>query len=87
MMTADYYIQERSSEKHAVERWENEGGRLPQDRHHSYDSSKDYQRQMKQKFPMGGLYRTNDIDSAIMPVLAEDLRVGQVKVQSLLYVA
>lgn len=62
MMTADYYIQEPSAEWEAVERWENEGGRLGQRHHRSHDSiGEAYLRHMEQAFPSRRLGEPNHI--------------------------
>lgn len=48
-MLAGYYIQKSSAEKEAVERWENEGGRLSQNHYHILDlTGEDYRRHKDQ---------------------------------------
>ena len=84
IMATDYYVHEPSAHQEAIERWENEGGRLQQQHRHSYDSiGKDYQRQLTQKFPIGWLYQQLAVDHAILSSLSKKRSVitGQTQVQ------
>ena len=67
MTAADYYIHESSAKRKALERWENEGGRVRHNHDLSLDSiGEDYQRRMEQAIPVGRLGEPDDIDYAML---------------------
>ena len=73
-MAAGYYIDKRSAEKEAVDRWENEGGRLTQNHEYILDSvGEDYRRHKGQAMPIERLHKRDDIMNAML-FLASDGR-------------
>jgi len=75
MMAADYYIRESGDEWEAVERWENEGGRLRQNHDLSLDSiGEDYLRRMEQAILVGRLGEPNDIAHAMLFLASDEAK-------------
>ena len=61
-MATGYSIYKRSAEKEALERWENEGGRLSQNHDFILDSiGEDYRRQKDQVMQIGRLGKRDEI--------------------------
>lgn len=75
MTAADYYIHESSDKWEAVERWENEGGRIR--RHHdlSLDSiGEEYLRRMEQAIPVGRHGEPDDIAHAMLFLASDEAK-------------
>ncbi|HEX8650873.1 MAG TPA: SDR family oxidoreductase [Pyrinomonadaceae bacterium] len=71
----DYYIHELSIEGEAVERWENEGGRLRQNHDWSLDSiGEDYLRRMEHAIPIGRLSEPDDIAHAMLILTSDEAK-------------
>lgn len=75
MTTADYYFHESSYEWEAVERWENEGGRVQQNHELSLDSiGEDYLRRVEQAIPIGRLGEPDDIAYAMLFLASDEAK-------------
>jgi NAD(P)-dependent dehydrogenase (short-subunit alcohol dehydrogenase family) len=75
MTAADYYIDESSDEWEAVERWENEGGRVQQNHDLSLDSiGEDYVRRMEHAIPIGRLGEPDDIAYAMSFLTSDEAK-------------
>ena len=72
-MASGYYIRKPSAEWEAVERWENEGGRLRQRHDYGLDSiGEDYTRHMERAIPIKSLGKRNEINPAMLLHAASD---------------
>ena len=76
-MATGYFIQGRRAELEAVQRWENEGGRLSQNHGHVLDSVRDdHLRHQKQATPTGRLAKrdaSNNPKSITGCILVDDV--------------
>ena len=75
MTAADYYINESSDVWKAVERWENEGGRLRQNHDLSHDSiGEDYLRRIEHAIPTGRIGEPDDIAYAMLFLASDEAK-------------
>ena len=75
MTAADNYINESKAEWEAVERWENEGGRIRQHHDLSLDSiGEEYLRRMEQAIPIGRLGKPDDIAHAMLFLSSDEAK-------------